>query len=248
MNVADRLRALRDSKRISQEELASGSGLSLDQVKRIETTSSATLKELVEVSKYFKADLNWFILGIGDKSITNDYMMLIDTDAAAGYLENKDNPAYYSQLEYFRIPGFSKDGEYRIFKVHGDSMYPTLSENDHLVCSRVEEPKALETGDLAVFVTKADIVVKRVRFTDRAMMLESDNDVFEPFELSESEVVEVWKVEGKVTRIVEKVSQSKDINAVASEVKEMREQISFFKTELERINLMLSGNGEDKSK
>jgi phage repressor protein C with HTH and peptisase S24 domain len=241
MDVADRLRALRNSKRISQEELASGSGLSVDQVRNIEATSSATLKELVEVSKFFKADLNWFILGIGEESITNDYMMLIDTDAAAGYLENKDDPAYYSQLEYFRIPGFSKDGEYRIFKVHGDSMYPTLSENDHLVCSRVKDHQELETGDMAVFITKSDIVVKRVRFTDNKIMLESDNDAFEAFQISDKAVVEVWKVEGKVTKIVERLSNSKDINAVASEVKEMREQISFFKTELERINKLLAG-------
>lgn len=245
MDVAGRLQILRSSRQISQQELATGSGLSLEQIANIESTSTATLKELVEICKFFKADLNWFILGI-DESLANDYMMLIDTDAAAGYLDNKDDPAYFSQLEYFRIPGFSKHGEYRIFKVHGDSMYPSLSENDHLVCSKVKDLKALETGDMAVFITDGDIVVKRVRFTEKKLMLESDNEAFEAFPLEESKVLEIWKVEGKVTRIIEKMTHSQDINAVAGEVKEMREQIAFFKTELTRINKLLEKRGDNK--
>lgn len=236
MNLSDRLLKLRQRKGVSQIELSQNTNLTVGEIQEIEISSDASLRQLITISNYFKADLNWFIMGAGYEQMEMDYIVLIDTQAAAGYLENKDDPTYFSQLEYFRIPGFDKEGNHRIFLVHGHSMHPTLSESDHLVCSEVKDLKDLENGDLAVFVTDTDIVVKRVRFDNGTLILESDNPKFHAYTIENSKIDEIWRVEGKVTRLIEQISSQKsDVEDMAKEMKKMQKQISSFREELKRL-------------
>ena len=238
LSLADRLKHLRESKNISQEQLASGTEMTTTQIRDIEENSDATIQELIQISTYFKADLNWFILGMDFEQVNMDYLVLIDQNAAAGYLDNKDDPAFFSQLEYYRIPGFQKSGNHRIFLVQGDSMYPTISETDYLVCSEVGDTSKLENGDLAVFVTADGVVVKRVRFDKGLIILESDNPKYKAFTLEEKSVSEVWKVEAKVTKLIEDFTpgKSEDQQQIANTLKEMKDQLNDFKGELDRIN------------
>jgi len=236
MNLADRFIELRQKKGVSHEELSANTDLTTAEIQEIENSSDASLRQLIIISGYFKADLNWFIMGAGYEQVKMDYMVLIDTQVAAGYLENKDDPTYYSQLEYFRIPGFDKEGNHRIFLVHGHSMHPTLSESDHLVCSEIKDVKQLEDGDLAVFVTDTDIVVKRVRFNGDTLILESDNPKFHAYTLEQTRISEIWKVEGKVTRLIEQISsQRSDVESMAKEMNKMQEQLANFREELENL-------------
>lgn len=236
MDLADRLRRLREIKNLSQQELAKETDLKVEQVQQIEETSDASIQELVQISKFFNADLNWFILGTQAKTFAMDYMVLIDSKVAAGYLKKKDEPTFYSQLEYYRIPGFPAGGNHRLFLVHGDSMYPTISEDDHLVCSQVDDANGLEDGDLTVLVTDSDIVVKRIRRDKEVLVLESDNPKFKSYTLDLSEVREIWRVEAKVTKSLEQfINRQNDIDTVAEDVKGMRAQIHTFKAELEDL-------------
>ncbi len=234
MDLAERLVGLRNSKGLSQDDLAGATKLNLEQIRNIEDSSDATISELIEISTYFKADLNWFIMGAGYESLEMDYIVMIDSKAAAGYLEHKDDPTYFSQLEYYRIPGFNKRGNHRIFLVHGDSMQPTLLQDDHLVCSEVKDVNQLEDGDLAVLVTKSDIVVKRLRFDGDVLLLESDNPKFKTYILDKDEIDEIWKVDAKVTKLIEKLQPASgyEIDKLSEKIREMKKQMGFFKSEL----------------
>lgn len=244
MNLADRLRQLRSAKGVSQQELADKTNLSIEQIQHIEQSADATIEELVQISTFFNADLNWFIMGTSAKTFAMDYMVLIDSKVAAGYLEKKDDPTFFSQLEYYRIPGFPKGENHRIFLVHGDSMYPTVSEDDHLVCSEVKDLKELEAGDMAVLVTDGDIVVKRVRMDGDMLVLESDNPQFKAYTLSTGEVREIWRVEAKVTKLIEHfVQDNKNLKTVTSDMKAMKEQIESFRSELEKLKSQVDGKG-----
>ncbi len=242
MDLGERLTGLRYRKNYSAKRLSQEVGISAERIEEIEETSDATISELVSISKFFRIDLNWFIMGTEAREIVLDYLVLIDSKVAAGYLDGKDDPDYFSKLEYYRIPGVSGDSEHRLFKVHGESMYPTLSENDYLVCGRVEESD-VEAGDMVVLVTDNDIVVKRVRKNGGILILDSDNPQFKSYTLHNGDVKELWKVEAKVTRMIEKLAfdGGYDINLVSQEIAAMKQEISYFKSELQKLKGMQNG-------
>lgn len=241
LSLADRLKHLRESTGTSAKVLAQATRMSEEQILKIERTADASINELIQISRYFKADLNWFILGTDYAKQNMDYVVLIDKNAAAGYLSKKHDPTFFSQLEYYRIPGFNKSEEHRIFLVQGESMYPTFSESDYLVCSQIENVNSLSAGDLAVFVTSEGVVVKRIRFDKDEIILESDNPRFKAYPLETSIIDEVWRVEAKVTRLIESFQPlNKKEDALTETIRVMKEELSGFKSELEKIRAQMN--------
>lgn len=77
-------------------------------------------------------------------------------------------------------------------EVSGDSMVPRLYEKDVVVASPA---KSVVSGDLAVVRLSSDeVTIKRVRFRDELIILESVNPAYEPRILSRDEVKFMHKV------------------------------------------------------
>lgn len=104
--------------------------------------------------------------------------------------------------ERFKIPGM--DGDLVAIEIEGDSMSPTLTSGDIVVCERIERGQPLR--DNAVYVIVTDVVVaKRVQQIKNnnqlvSLNLISDNsDTYKPYEVDLEEIREIYMVRCRVT-------------------------------------------------
>ncbi|MCO6460751.1 MAG: LexA family transcriptional regulator [Saprospiraceae bacterium] len=137
----------------------------------------------------------------------NERIVHVPKPAQAGYAEDLNDIELVRELPTYTLPDIAyQTGTYRSFDVRGDSMEPTLDENDILVCSYLE-PSLWETGirdhHVYVIVTRGDVVVKRVINNLRKhkhLELHSDNESYKMYRVQGSEIQEVWFVRTKISR------------------------------------------------
>ena len=81
--------------------------------------------------------------------------------------------------EYIDIyPRFVKHGELFALRVQGDSMEPDLRNGDIVI---VEKQEFVENGDVAVVrVNGEDVTLKRVKLTNKGLMLIPSNPAYDP--------------------------------------------------------------------
>jgi transcriptional regulator with XRE-family HTH domain len=129
-------------------------------------------------------------------------IVLVPERAMAGYAVEHQDEAYLDQLQRFSVPGL--EGELTAFEINGDSMLPTVTSGDLVIC------EALDPGDRIydnhVYVIVTDIVVakrvQQVREEDgvTALRLISDNhSVYRPYEVELEEVRQLLKVKWRLT-------------------------------------------------
>ncbi len=127
---------------------------------------------------------------------------LVPSRAMAGYATEFQEDAYLDQLLRFSIPNL--EGQLTAFEISGDSMLPTITDGDIVVCEEVERGTRLYDNHVYVIVT--DVVVakriQQVRESDRilALRLISDNSaVYKPYTVELEEVRQILKVKCRLT-------------------------------------------------
>ena len=105
-------------------------------------------------------------------------------------------------LESFSVPG--QEGDLVAIEIEGDSMTPTLTSGDIVVCEKIERGEPLR--DNSVYVIATDVVVaKRVQQNKTnnqlvSLNLISDNSAtYKPYEVDLSEIREIYKVKCRLT-------------------------------------------------
>ncbi len=132
----------------------------------------------------------------GRKNIT-----LIPQKALAGYALEINNPDYFSQLQKFSIPNM--EGELIAIEISGDSMMPTITSGDMVICERIERDTPLK--DNAVYVIITDVVVaKRIQQIKKGaqtvgLRLISDNSIYHPYDIDLTDVSQILKVKCRLT-------------------------------------------------
>jgi len=127
---------------------------------------------------------------------------LVPEQALAGYAVEHQNPQYLDNLQKFSIPGM--DGELIAFEISGDSMAPTITNGDTVVCERLERGDILRDNQVYVIVTDV-VVAKRIQQIreDNQMVrlrLISDNDaVYKPYEVEPEEIQQILRVKCRLT-------------------------------------------------
>jgi|GEM_PF-3976778 len=129
----------------------------------------------------------------------NDNILMVNTKAAAGYMQGCVEPEYIRNLPAFSIPSVEfRNGTFRAFQVTGQSMEPTLRTGDWLICEFIEKIKDVKSGEMYVIVsaTKESVVVKRVEYTEgsQKLYLQSDNLVYPTYSVPVKDVKEIWRV------------------------------------------------------
>ncbi len=129
----------------------------------------------------------------------SDNILMVNTKAAAGYMQGCVEPEYIRNLPAFSIPSVEfRNGTFRAFQVTGQSMEPTLHTGDWLICEFIEKLKDVRSGEMYVVVsdTKESVVVKRVEYTDGSakFYLQSDNPIYPTYSIATKDIKEVWKV------------------------------------------------------
>jgi hypothetical protein len=173
---------------------------------------------------------NFKVLTIVTDSQNDERIVHVPIPAQAGYASESSDPTFVQELPTYTLPDYKyKVGTHRSFDVSGDSMEPTLFEGDKVVCSYLEPTlweNSLKDSYVYVFVTKGDVLVKRVNNKirdEKCVTLISDNAYYEPYDVKITEVVEIWYVRAKISPFLPSPSNVK--NMIKGEMDELRKTI-----------------------
>ncbi len=139
---------------------------------------------------------------------------LVQHKAAAGYLNGFADAEYVKELPRFHLP-MLKHGSYRAFEISGDSMLPLLP-GTIVVGEYVDELRSIKSGKTYILVTQREGVVYKRVFNYLAdngtLFLVSDNRQYAPYQLSGSEVMEVWMAKAYISVQFPDVNDKPDIS------------------------------------
>jgi transcriptional regulator with XRE-family HTH domain len=213
MYLAQNLRFLRQKSNLSQQEAAENLGIprtTLGDYERGHTEPS--LDMLLALAKIYKVEVShlltrkmeleeWEVMQTKDVkvlAITMDNhqkanIELVNTKAAAGYLENFQDPEYVGVLPKMQFPGLS--GHYRAFEIEGDSMLP-MESGSIVICKYTENISHIKKNQTYIVVSMRDgVVYKRLQLQEdkKAIQCISDNKLYPSFQIAYEEIKEIWE-------------------------------------------------------
>lgn len=142
------------------------------------------------------------ILTIAVDQEDNENITMIGQKASAGYLDGFSDPEYIEQLPQFQLPNLSRNATYRAFEIKGDSMLPLVS-GTIVIGAYVDQVKDIKNGKTYVLVTASEGVVYKRVFNyleeNGKLFLSSDNEMYKPYEVAGTEVLEVWEAKAFIS-------------------------------------------------
>lgn len=175
-----------------------------------------TIDQTTKLCNTFDIDSN-FLFGKSDIIFKNDIkpdlkktgndatkhnITLVPYKAAAGYALNPGDWSFLESLQTFSIPGL--EGNLTAFEINGDSMLPTITTGDVVVCEPLERGEPIRDNHVYVVVTDV-VVAKRVQqvksnnATTRLRLISDNSDVYLPYEIESQEVRQILRVKCRLT-------------------------------------------------
>lgn len=211
---SDNLRYLRIKSGMTQQKIADALLIPRDRYARYEGTTDPPLDCLQKISRYYHVSIdlllsfdirrvpyenllqleeNRILLPITVDSDGENKIEIIPAKAQAGYLRGYSDPEFIEGLQRISLP-FLRNGQYRAFPVTGDSM-PPHKEGSFVVGEYIEKLSDVVDGKTYILVTKNDgISYKRLsKSGSSSLIAQSDNTIYEPYEVKATEVLEVWR-------------------------------------------------------
>lgn len=170
--------------------------------------SSWLAKEKFDAEKIYKCcpdiSADWLLSGEGKmiakrgKDITRQGIPLLTVEAMAGPFSG-DFSVNTAECERYIIPEITADF---LIRIKGDSMDPTYKSGDLATCRFVKSQR-IEWNKVYVIDTTDGPLIKRVRkgSDEDHILIISDNDIYDPFEITTSEVRNLAIVTGYVRGI-----------------------------------------------
>ncbi|RMD98709.1 MAG: S24 family peptidase [Bacteroidetes bacterium] len=126
---------------------------------------------------------------------------LVPDRALAGYALEHQDETFLSELPKFSIPHL--EGSLIAFEISGDSMYPTITNGDIVVCEPLERDDPLRDNNVYVVVTDV-VVAKRIQQVKQGdhlaqLRLISDNEMYKPYEVDAQDVRQILRVKCRLT-------------------------------------------------
>lgn len=127
---------------------------------------------------------------------------LVPKKALAGYAMNPGDWTFLDSLQRFSIPGL--DGNLTAFEISGDSMLPTITNGDVVICEPMERGEPIRDNQVYVIVTDV-VVAKRIQQLKQGaqvtkLRLISDNgDVYLPYDINLDDVQQIMRVKCRLT-------------------------------------------------
>ena len=246
--AGNNLRFLRKSKGWTQEEMAGKLKIKRSLIGAYEEERAEPKLEVLEImSELFKLSLDQLLLQDISVEGSGSYLeqrrryklgsdvaivQFVPIRAAAGYLAGYADPDFVDELNTFTLPMLAP-GQYRAFEIVGDSMLPTPS-GSVIVGEKVERMDDLKNNGSYVVLSRSDgIVYKRIakdKQLKNKLTLISDNPVYEPYSVSEEDVLEIWKA----VYILQKANTTQrwDVNQLAGMVTNLQEEVVSLKRKL----------------
>lgn len=248
-NAGKNLRYLRKLRGWTQEEFANKLKIKRSLVGAYEEERAEPKLEVMEqVCAIFKLSLEDFLFNDLSESagggsylerrrqmkmvVESAEIKFVPVKAAAGYMTGYADPEFVDELNTFTLPMLAP-GQYRAFEIIGDSMLPTPS-GSVIVGEKVEGFDDLKNSNTYVVLSRNEgIAYKRVMKNNRLkdkLTLISDNPIYEPYQVSAEDVLEIWKA----VYILQKANAAPvwDVNQLAGMVNNLQEQVSSLKKKM----------------
>ncbi len=221
--ISSNIKFLRKKKGITQQQFADNIGIKRSLVGAYEEDRADPKYDLLKkIALYFDVSIDDFVnetitekwvspskknatglrvLSISVDRDDNENIELVPVKASAGYLNGYADPEYVSKLPKFYLPMF-KQGTYRAFEIKGDSMLP-LPSGTIIIGEYVENWADVKPNETYVIVSRSEgVVYKRIgnRFKEnKKLKLISDNPVYDPYEVSGEDILEIWKAKAYIS-------------------------------------------------
>jgi hypothetical protein len=177
-----------------------------------------TLEQMQKLVEEFDVNAN-YLMGVSGDMFRNSGDGLAEMDGYAGAQDNKMNIVLVPEkaaagyaldtnlldggglFKRFSVPGL--EGNLVAFEIIGDSMLPTITMGDLVVCEALEQGESVRENGVYVVVTDS-IVTKRVQQVKEngnlvQFRLISDNPRYQPYYLDLSEVRQMLRVKCRLT-------------------------------------------------
>jgi plasmid maintenance system antidote protein VapI len=173
-----------------------------------------TLEQIGKLYEAFGIDAN-YLMGYSDTMYKSDAtfakgttsmhrlnITLVPRKALAGYAMNPGDWAFLDSLQKFAVPGL--EGDLTAFEISGDSMLPTITNGDVVICEPVERGEPIRDNQVYVVVTDV-VVAKRIQQLKQGakvtkLRLISDNgEVYHPYDVDLEEVQQILRVKCRLT-------------------------------------------------
>lgn len=187
MKIGAIIRQLRESRNMTQAELAEVAGVSDAAVSTWENgVNTPRMGALQRMSDFFGVPKSYIIGDLDDTPRTAIRVPVLGTIPAGVPLE-----AIEEVLDWEEIPlAWGRGGkEYFALKISGDSMAPRYEPGDVIICRRQEK---CESGqDAVVMVNSDDATFKRVRVSEAGITLQPLNPAYDPLFFTAQQVEEL---------------------------------------------------------
>jgi hypothetical protein len=238
-SIVERIHSMLDYYDLSKSTFYSKVGLSNGFLDKVTNIGSDKIEKIL--IGFPKISAEWLVMGKGamfkndsrnDPDTSGSLIRLINSSNAGLLPQQADNFRFIKDLPTFRfpLPQFN-DGEYALIELAKDidSMLPTIHQGDWVFGIRINDYKDIHDGYLYVIVTKAyGVVCKRIVNTieeDLCLILTSDNPLYKPNSIPITEILQVWKVEYKLSAVMQTANSEilKEVEILKKELNEMRQ-------------------------
>ncbi|MEY3367309.1 MAG: hypothetical protein RI973_464 [Bacteroidota bacterium] len=129
-------------------------------------------------------------------------IVLVPIRAMAGYALEYQDDRFFTSLPRFSLPNF--EGPLIAFEISGDSMHPTITSGDIVVCEALDRGDAIRDNHIYVVVTDV-VVAKRVQQVkddsglSQLRLISDNNAVYQPYEVDKEDIRQILKVKCRLT-------------------------------------------------
>lgn len=180
-------------------------------IQKLSTQFSLSIDDLINTDLSGESNIKYIdvkgqnlrVLPIVINANAKEYITVVPAKAEAGYADGYADPEYIEELPRFSLPlqELYQDQSLRLFQITGDSMLP-IRPNSYIITSYVENWTHVKDGDRYIVVTRdRGVVFKRLyrQTKNNAFLLKSDNALYDPYEVSLEETLEIWHASGYIS-------------------------------------------------
>jgi len=212
-------------------------GVAIDTLLTVDLSilSESQLSQLERGGDVYIKGTNIRVLATTVNQNNEENIELVNEKAKAGYTTGYSDPEFIGKLPVFHLPFLSKQKKYRTFQISGDSMLP-IPDGAWVTGEFVQDWTTIISGYGYIILTLNDGIVFKIVENliekERKLRLYSLNPMYEPYDVSINEVIEVWKFVHYIsTEIPEPVLPA---NQLVKTVASIKRELNMIKKQIEK--------------
>jgi transcriptional regulator with XRE-family HTH domain len=258
LKIARNIKSLRLGKGLTQEQLADALAIPSTRYANYEQgTRAIPIDTLAALSSYFhialdalvKSDLSKVdlkgLMKVGENRLLFPVLIkddgkvesieVVPVKASAGYLSGYADPEFIETLPKASLP-FIGIGTHRGFPLTGDSMLP-IPDGSIVIGKFIEQIADIKNGRTYIVVSTTGIAYKRVyvKTEENALLLVSDNKIYNTYEVPFENVLELWEFKCFIS--------TKEYNPDEYSLENLFQQMSGLTKGMEEIKMRMEGKG-----